>query len=714
MSSTSTTQPAAPAAARRDKYSYLAEFTLALTQAMLRTGYYSSAHPEAEKSLGGLYAQFKRTITDRDELTYLIAQTHESRDIAIEGIEPVPLSLQQAMMKGMADLFAPKLLGFFDRWGLLSFSLKADCTQEEFNAFIALMSQPPTGSFGTNEPGERLKHDFAERTIIHISTVFKQDIIGRDRRLPWRVEMALSRLRKDLSMLPLYKRAGPEQLQRSKLQIIDDVIRPMRTPALLKDFLVHCDLVAENITVLEETQVEREIIDSLSEDMMMTTGREIVRDLERNEKELEKASEGELPVEFSRRLSVLKTIAERLWRTGRPLDRGLIATLIRRNVISLEDLPEDVRTAIQTQRLAEAFLKRKDEFIEGLRRLPQGSAGEELATLIERVFPEVLGRSEYATVDQILSALDDARKSFGMRPTIDALEARLTRSMAEERTIKHLVLDLQRIDREGREHLVEIFARIGQPCVEDLRQVYAGCEAKAVRMSAFEAMRKIGPTALKPFMERLHKLEKGWDVIHHIINELGEDGDASLAEPIGRFSDHENAHVRHAALTALCKLRGAAAEDLYLKGLRDENAAVRQAAVACLNEVGSRHPRALDFYSRVLTGEADSDEPERDAVLVEVCRGLGRFESDGPEGAARAEKILLTAISPPKGKGLLARVKKPSLRHSERVMAALCDALAAVGSSDAIFPLRKLEANQGDQLGERAAAAADAIMQRSG
>ena len=48
------------------------------------------------------------------------------------------------------------------------------------------------------------------------------------RRLPWRVEMALSRMRRDLTLLPLYQHATPEDVSKIKLQIIFDVTRGKR------------------------------------------------------------------------------------------------------------------------------------------------------------------------------------------------------------------------------------------------------------------------------------------------------------------------------------------------------------------------------------------------------------------------------------------------------------------------------------------------------
>ncbi|NIR02467.1 MAG: hypothetical protein GTN78_20085, partial [Gemmatimonadales bacterium] len=55
-----------------------------------------------------------------------------------------------------------------------------------------------------------------------------------------------------------------------------------------------------------------------------------------------------------------------------------------------------------------------------------------------------------------------------------------------------------------------------------------------------------------------------WPVLRRILNEIGELGDTTLAQPLASFLYHTNAHVRHTALTALLKLQGAKAEEHFL------------------------------------------------------------------------------------------------------------------------------------------------------
>lgn len=669
--------PSAASVQRKEAYTPLAEFTLALIQAMLRTGYYAPDHPEAQRAVTGLYEQFRNLLEGRAELTYLILEKQESQEIAVEGYTNIHLPLYQVMIKGMADLFTPKFLEFFKRWNLLSFSIKADVTETEFNTFIELMSQPPTG--GGKDVVERLTRAFVERQVMRISTVFRHEMVGRERRLPWRVRLALTRLRRDLRVLPLYKRASPEQLRQIKLQIIDDVIRPVRTPALLKDFLVNYDLIAADISVLDESSVEQEIVANCSDELLVGTSQAIIENLQAIREHPERVGGDEDAAHIiARHVSALRDIANQLCAMGSSLDHDFIEALVDQNVLTLEELPLEVRQAVETRHLADAFIVRKDQYLQYLRQPSHGEATQKLAATVIRIAPDLLRRSKYALLDEIIQVVRAGRADTQANRFFQQLSELMVRSMSHGPTLRFTVNDLERQDKESRKLLVGILAFIGDGVAPRLLELYAESDDKAVRLSAYEALRDIGPSALQPFLSRLPSLNEEWPAIHHILGELGELGEASLAQPITGFLYHSNAHVRNASLTALFKLQGAAAEEHFLHALRDDISEVRQAAVSYLAAIGSRHPQALEFYTHALDPE-DGKVVDSDGVLLEVCRALAGFAHHSPDDARTALEILQRGIRPVKAKGPLGLLKKPAPRHSEAVQAAIWEALSALG-----------------------------------
>lgn len=513
--------------------------------------------------------------------------------------------------------------------------------------------------------------------------------VAKDRQLPWRVEMALSRLRQDLHNLPLYKSATPEEIRHIKLQVIDDVIRPIRTPELLKDFLVHCHLVAAEIAVLEETQVEREIVAGLSEEMLVATAWELLKDLEQpGATPVESSREG--PSEqVTRRLVILREVVDRLCSMGSAIKQDLLNSLLKHQVLSLEKLPPEIHRVVETQRLADTFLASKDKYVESLGQIREDDSGKQLAAMVHRVLPELLRRSEYQAVAKILQAVNEGRRTSGL---LEELAGMLSQAMAAEDTITHLLKDLNSQEKDRRNHLVEILVFISDRAGPGLSEAYAKSDTKPVRMSIFEAIRRIGANVLQRFLARLPDIERDWFVIFHILEALGDQRDPSLAQPISRFLQHSRLHVRQAALTVLFKLQGLNAERYFLQALQDQEGAVRKMAVAYLGRVKSRNPQALEFYLNALQEDNPLAPAENEAFLIEVCHALAGCESLSADNIGKVERALLAALHPSEHKGL-SWFQKPSRQHSEHLRSAIDEALAAVRKSAAVGSPRQVTEN---------------------
>ncbi len=590
--------------------------------------------------------------------------------------------LHQVMVSGMADLFTPKFLDFFSRWKLLSFSIRPDTTQEEFDTFVELMSQVPSGG-PIQQANERLTQALIDHNIINISAVFRHEMVGRERRLPWRVRMALTRLRRDLRVLPMYKKATKEQMLRIKLQIIDDTIRPIRTPTLLKDFLTNYDLIAADVVELEESQVEREIVANLGEEMLVGTAHQIIEELKKLGQTDTVATTGEeASVVIGRCVGVLRDVADQLCAIGSVLDHDFLEALVQQKVLPPEQLPVEVRRAIETRRLANAFVRRKDEYLKYLRNPAANDATRKLVATISRITPDLLRRSEYEPVVEIVDVVNKGTQVERTARFFDQVATLLRKELASEAIIGYLLGDLRRQTKEQRDRLAKIIGFIGDAAAAGLLGVYEETEDKALRLSVFEALKEIGPKALLPFLGQLPNVEKDWAVVRHIITEVAELGDSKLAQPVVAFLYHENPHVRHSSLTALFKLQGAKAEEHFLHAIHDREPEVRQTAVAYLAAINSRHAQAFEYYERVLNPENRSGPKESDAVLIEVCKALSKLAEISPDEAKKSEQLLLAALRPVKSKGPLGLLKKPAPTHSETVQAAIWDALSALGHEE--------------------------------
>ena len=219
----------------------LAEFLLALIQAFLRTGYYTPDHPESQKAKVGLYENFQSLFSQRDELTFLVREELEGKTILIEGVLPEVQDLNGLMIAGMAEMYVPRFAKFLEQKDLISLTLKNAMTQTEFTSLVDLMSEP--AFVDTTETGakEKFSQALRERNIFNVSYIYNEELVtARD--IPWRSQIALTRLKKDFSMVPLFADLDIEGLKKVRKQIIQDLMRPLRNAEAIYHILMNSDL----------------------------------------------------------------------------------------------------------------------------------------------------------------------------------------------------------------------------------------------------------------------------------------------------------------------------------------------------------------------------------------------------------------------------------------------------------------------------------------
>jgi hypothetical protein len=251
-----------------------------LVKTLQEASQYTPDHPEARRCIAALYQQIRALVQGKSEVTFLAKIGGDAKDVVLDGIFPEAVNLATLLPQAVGDLFLPKLREYFDRHRLLAWTIKADIPQEEFEAFIAVLSAcgGAPGEMNANVASETAKA-LAARGVSRVSLVFMDELIGRDRHLPWRVEIALTRLKKDLRMIPLFKKRDAAEIRRVKAQVIDDIIRPLRRADLIKAILLNCDLILKDRTEGNPDAIEMEIIEHLPPAIVGHTALELAKDL---------------------------------------------------------------------------------------------------------------------------------------------------------------------------------------------------------------------------------------------------------------------------------------------------------------------------------------------------------------------------------------------------------------------------------------------------
>ncbi len=665
---------------------HLAQFVLDLIKALLKTGYYDPSHPEARQARAGLHAQFRTLMKDRFELGFVRTASAENPEIIVEGVLTEPLSLAALLGKGVGALFVPKLYEYFERHALQSFAINAGITEEEFDGLIDLITREPGVGRGAGKAnlGELL----IDRQIFHVSLLFSEDLVGRERRMNWRVRLALSRLKKDLRIVPLYRHAGAEALQRAKHQIVEDVVRPVRRPDLLCTLLVNCDLVALDQTLIGEVPLERQVIQTLPPLL-------IAPSLAATTKEVSAMAQGAGGMDnvsgAPRLRHLLVDLADRAHGSGGDASYDALAGLFQAKLLGAVDLSPSLKEFLQVQRFAQGLVTDPAAGLTQLRDVLARGGGP-AAALAGPLVADLLRRGHFGVACDVLRVAHET-------PKVAALAGQ---TLGREAVIRPLLQKFVTGTKEVREQVTEVFVLIGPPAVGPLIELFAQSGDRGVRRAACAAVARFGAAAVGPLLERLERPTLPWYVIRNVLMVLGEIG-REVPLDFRRYIRHEHQRVREEAVAALGRLPIPEAESLLLNALRDPHPAVQARAVAGLAHLRTKNIGALHFMAEAIRRKTSREKEEDDAVQLQVCAAFQQLGNFRYGGEGRIETVLVQALEGPGKRGLLGmfgggagRPKSPAVR------AAILETLGAIGTAASADALRHVAEAEAGPLAVRA------------
>jgi len=81
--------------------------------------------------------------------------------------------------------------------------------------------------------------------ISNISFVFNEEmVLAPDREMPWRARVTLSRMKKELKMIPFFQKMSGQELQTIRKRLLEDAIRPLRSTELIYSVVQNSDLAS--------------------------------------------------------------------------------------------------------------------------------------------------------------------------------------------------------------------------------------------------------------------------------------------------------------------------------------------------------------------------------------------------------------------------------------------------------------------------------------
>ena len=582
----------------RTKVKPSGELLMDLTKAMLRSGYYAADHPGAEGAKQGLYEKFQNCLGESRQVEIAKQETRQKVDILISGILDEPVNVRTLVGTGMAELFLPKLTEYFKRKALVSFAIKNDITLEHFESFVDIMSDPKADSGEGTEIGQLLSSALAEHGITEISAVFMDDLIMIELNLPWRVEMAIQRLAKDLKMLPMFQGGSDENVRTLKLQIIQDIIRPLRHPEFLKDLVINCYIIAEHVDGIEKEDIEQVIIETFPLDTLLPTSQFIFAEL----KDLREKHAGDLdnPTLVRRVDSVkriLKWVVRRMVMEDVRGAQSFLEELYLNEILTFEELPPDVQYLVNTLVMTRDAQAHVAAYV---RRLLNAETTDDAVVLVKfcrRIFPTLFEDNDWKIALLLTRAADRAGKENGAFKKDSSLSPTPQRLIYKNLT-ENLVAAYENTEDAERTIIDEIAGLLGPQGIEILSKVLSETENRQARKFATDALIRQGELARQWVIKALGNPDQPWYLLRNTLMILRFVGKGEKAiERARQFISHEHPRVRDEALHTFLTLKAPDAEQIVIDAIEDPDDKVQWRATAALSEFAPLSETSVSFRS---------------------------------------------------------------------------------------------------------------------
>ncbi|MFO7710033.1 MAG: hypothetical protein R6V84_17840 [Desulfobacterales bacterium] len=673
--------------AERERIKPVGDFVMDLTKAMMRSGYYAADHPSAHTAKHGLYDALQRSLGESPEIVITHQQAREKSEILITGILDEPVNVRTVVGAGMAELFVPKLSECLNRKALVSVAIKRSITPAHFNGFIDVMSDPTADRGQNDKVGVMLTRTLLERGITEISCVFLDDIIVLEKNLPWRVEMAIQRLAKDLKVLPMFQAESDDGIKRLKMQIIQDILRPLKHPEFLKDLIVNCYVIAQHVKAIREEDIEKVIIEAFPLDALLPTSHFIFAELNR----LRAIGAGDPENPFVKRRfagvkRILKWVSRRVVLADIRGAQGFLESLYTQGVLAFEELPPDVQYFVNTQRMAADVAAHIRNYAQRLLRPSSPGDAAALLKCFRRVIPGFLDQGDFQAVLWVARAAKKAAAEGALTGATPDPGGDPLRFLFEGRS-GEILIAFERAEEKERQVLEGTLSLLGPMGIEALCRVLSDSQKRSARKAAMDALGRTGPLAREWVVSVLEDPTQKWFLKRNALmllrNVAAGAADIEIVRPL---LNHIHARVRNEALDTLIALKAPEAEALSVKALDDPDERIRWRAANALAELSPLSPATMGRLLSSMRSEPPAEKglAERHyrkvAQIIKTVGGMKRLREP-----AQVEQALLEIAENATGqkKTILGRLRRSEEPDGSAVLGAAIGALGALGSQRA-------------------------------
>lgn len=613
--------------------------------------------------------------------------------IFVEGVRDAALKLLDIMPAGMAEIYSPRFIQFLGRKEIISLSLSSQMTREEFSGFVNLISEPAAADMKQRAAKDRFLDSLQKAGIRNVALIFNEDLISTRRDIPWRIGLALSRLKRDLRVIPMYRDYDAEKLAAIKRDIMQDILKPLREAELIYPFLMNIDIAKSRSLPEEEAEVT--ILGSLGDEVFLNTAALFTRDVTGRKIRYRDL----LPEEkFAR---VTKMVAGRLTQLADPAAKGMLEELFDTGLISLEDLPPDVRERVGLISLSKSFLEHREKYLEKLSGIMDGEEYRRRARPLAKIVPYLLeeGRLSEAVeiTDLIAGHCNDGEDRTGAARQVFS-------ELTQEEALEEAERAFLRVSKEDRIILEKFFTLCGEISVPYLLRIIRQTDDQWRRKQACEILVGISRRASEYLIKLIDGGELSPDATPTVIRILGGITDEELIPKVFQALAHRtvdtNPTVRREAVHALATLSPGDMLETVHRRLGDPVLEVRREAARVLGYSGDQ--RAFGSLKELILDAEELQEEESWELAAASIASLGNLYERCPEVREEVKAFLLDVAE----RGCNPRGLKSLLKKDRSLpvpaLASLAYSLGRIGGEESLRVLENLAKSKDDTVSRQA------------
>lgn len=612
-----------------DAESGFAEFFIAFAGAVSKTGYYERGHPEAGVALARLYKAVNTTLAHRGELSFARRDVGDSVTFSVlSGIGEV-YELKKLLPGAVLTIHAPKLGDVFVRRNIVALTLRDGIDERELGELIDILSGPEISA-------DEIQAEFAKRNLVSANVLFASDLLGRDRKLPWQIDISMSRLARDLRSLPMMRKMGVERLRQVRLQLIGDVVRSLRKIEHVEILLLNTDLVLQEVEGLPEY----DNIDLLSAFIEAIAPQKLGQVA---------AALAVHPLDKVK--PMLQRVAALLAQNRSPDADVVLRDLAQKGVISIQELPAEVQADMHAEKQADLLAKNPRALLEPYSQVTDKKKFLALTLTLEKALKVLARRGDTATVLQATQTLTRiAKKTAPGSETREELAARALLVLADPAVLEPIADAYLTGPPERRDDVKTLLLMFGGPAAHALyaSRMKLGPDA-APRARFVAAMRELGVHAGAVVRSGVLRLDQGEssgdkpkidpEVLEDLLRCVPDKEDDELGHVVSQVIRQPHAGVCRAAVGALTSCWGQRARALILAVLVNEDDGVRLAALASLRKLQAITEPVVGRIDRMLSRGVPAGEELRAAAAA----ALGEAQ---PSARAQALGVLRKVLFP--------------------------------------------------------------------